>query len=337
MPRALVTGATGFVGSNLVAHLRQLGWDVDCLVRDRARGEQLESLGATLRLGDLSCLETLREATAAQDFVFHLAGRVRALDGQQFIEDNLEGTRRLVQASATANQPPTVVLVSSLAAGGPSQPGNPRQESDADRPISAYGRSKLAAEQAAAELADQVPLSILRPPIIFGPADRASLAIFRGVQLTRLHAVPGFRQLPVSVVHVKDLCDALVRIAEWGTRVAPSNGTVDTSIATYHVAAEETISYGEFGRLAGQAMGYRTLVLPVPKAMFWAVGGAAELWGRLRRQPAVLNLDKVREAVAPGWECSDAKIRKELGYAPAAPLRERFAETAAWYRAQGWL
>jgi hypothetical protein len=71
--------------------------------------------------------------------------------------------------------------------------------------------------------------------------------------------------------------------------------------------------------------------------MFWLVGGAMELLGQLIRQPVVLNLDKVREAVASGWECSDQKLRSQLDYRPAAPLETRFAETAQWYRDQGWL
>ena len=126
--------------------------------------------------------------------MFHVAGRVRALHQQQFTQDNVQGTRNIVSAAAAQEKPPVVVMVSSLAAGGPNQPGVPRRESDDDQPVSAYGKSKLAAERAAAELADRVPLSIVRPPIIFGPADPASLAIFRGVKLMRLHAVPGLRE-----------------------------------------------------------------------------------------------------------------------------------------------
>ena len=338
MPRSLVTGATGFVGSNLVETLYRLGWKVECLVRKASRAATLEQLGATLRLGDLSDVEKIRQATAEKDFVFHVAGRTRALRPEEFTADNVDSTRRLMQACASLANPPTVVLVSSLAAGGPSKPGEPRQESDPDRPISAYGQSKLAAEKAAADLADEAPLSILRPPFIFGQADRASLAIFRGVRLTRIHAVPGYRRLPISVVHVADLCDALVRIAERGTRVeATRNGTVNTAPGTYHVAAERTLTYGELGKMAGRAIGCRTLVLPFPKAGFWIAGGVAEVLGQIRRKPAMLNLDKIREAVASGWECSDEKLRSELGYEPAAKLEDRFTETAEWYREQGWL
>lgn len=338
MPRSLVTGATGFVGSNLVGHLRQQGWDVRCLVRDVQRAKHLEQLGAELALGQLDDFESLVRAAADVDVVFHVAGRVQAFTDQQFTADNVEGTRNVAQACAEASRPPVMIFISSLAAGSPSRPGESRVEEDEDRPISAYGESKLAAERAAAALAEEVPLSIVRPPIIFGPRDRSSLSLFRGVQLLRLHLVPGLRRFPVSLVHVSDLCDALVRVAERGVRVSPSsNGRPNTAAATYHVAAERTIMYGELGRLAAQAMGCRVLVAPLPKSLFWVLGGAMELVSRARGKTGLLNLDKVREALAPGWECSDEKIRTELGYQPAATLEEHFAETAVWYREHGWL
>ena len=338
MPHALVTGATGFVGSNFVAHLCERGWDVRCLVRDKARAAPLEELGAELSLGALHDADSIARAVEETNVVFHLAGRVRALNTRQFTDDNVEGTRHVMEACAAQHQSPVAVVVSSIAAGGPSLPGAPRRESDHDHPVSEYGHSKLAAERAAIKLAGEVPLSIVRPPIVFGPADRASLTIFQSVRMTRLHPVPGLRQFPVSVVHVADLCDALVRIAEHGERVIPpQNGSPHCSTGTYYVAAERTLMYGELGKLAAQAVGCSALTLPLPKVLFWLVGGSAEVVGQIRRRPVVLNLDKVREAVATGWECSDEKIRRELDYQPAEPLEQRFAETVAWYREHGWL
>jgi len=219
MPRMLVTGATGFVGSNLVAHLRKQDWPVRCLVRDKARATTLQQLGAELSLGTLADQESLERAIADTEVVFHLAGRIRALRSQEFIKDNAEGTRRVAEACAAQKNPPVMVLVSSMAAGGPSRPGSPRRESDADQPVSDYGRSKLAAERAAMGMSNEVPVSIIRPPIIFGPGDRSSLPIFQGVKSLRLHPVPGFRKFPISIVYVADLCEALVRIAERGERV----------------------------------------------------------------------------------------------------------------------
>ncbi len=338
MLRSLVTGATGFVGSNLAGHLRQQGWDVRCLVRDVQRAKYLDELGAELTLGRLDDFDSLVRAVVDVDVVFHTAGRVQAFTDQQFMADNVEGTRNVARACAEASRSPALIFISSLAAGGPSRPGEPRQEGDEDRPISAYGESKLAAERAAAALANEVPLSIVRPPIIFGQRDRSSLTIFRGVQKLRLHPVPGLRKFPISVVHVSDLCDALVRIAERGARVSPlSNGRPNIASGTYHVAAERTIMYGELGHLVARAIGCRVVALPVPKLLFWVFGGVVEVISRMRGRPGLMNLDKIREALAPGWECSDEKIRAELGYQPAATLEERFAETAAWYREQGWL
>lgn len=338
MPRTLVTGATGFVGSNVVAQLRQRGWEVGCLVRDAARGAPLKQLGATLHVGRLGNRESLERAVAGVETVFHVAGRVRALAERQFREDNLDGTRNLIEACATQLTPPVVVLVSSLAAGGPSRLGNPRKETDFDQPVSDYGRSKLAAEGAARALADEVPISVLRPPIIFGPADRASLPIFQSVRWLRLHLVPGFRRFPVSIVHVADLCDALIRIAENGARLTKERAhAAQSAEGIYYVAAERTIDYGEMGKLAAKAIGSSAIVLPIPKALFWMIGTGAEVVGQLSRRPGTLNLDKVREALATGWECSDEKIRCELDYAPATSLENRFVETAAWYREAGWL
>lgn len=341
MPSALVTGATGFVGSNLVARLRNADWDVHCLVRDAKRAKSLDALGATLHLGTLSDPDSLERASSGADYVFHVAGRVRALADHEFETDNVDGTRNVVAAAAAQEKPPVVVLVSSLAAGGPNRPGQPRRESDEDRPISAYGKSKLAAERAAALLADEVPISIIRPPIIFGPADTASLAIFRGVKLTRLHAVPGFRRFPVSLVHVADLSDAMMRIAQQGSRVTArnqnTNGEATGSQGIYYIRAERDIPYADLGNLAAQAVGSTSFALPLPKAVFWLIGGAAELYGQFVRKPSVLNLDKIREAVAPAWECCDERLRQELDYQPAATLEERFVETAHWYRENGWL
>lgn len=338
MSRSLITGATGFVGANLAEHLRGCGWEVRCLVRDPHRADHLRQLDVELVQGRLEDRDSLFRAVESVDVVFHAAGRVQALGERQFTADNVDGTRNVAQACAAASQPPTLVYISSLAAAGPSRLGQPRREGDGDQPISAYGRSKLSAERAAAALADEVPLSIIRPPIIFGQRDRSSLKLFRSVYLSRLHPVPGLRKFPISLVHVSDLCDALVRIADRGARVAPSsNGPRDAAAATYYVAAERTVMYGDLGRLVAQAVGRRVAVTPVPKFLFWMLGGVVEVVGHMRGRPGLLNLDKVREALASGWECSDEKLRQQLGYQPAASLEDRFAETAAWYRENGWL
>jgi nucleoside-diphosphate-sugar epimerase len=267
------------------------------------------------------------------DTVFHVAGRVTATHRQEFFFDNVEGTRSVVRAAAECVEPPTVVMVSSLAAGGSSRVGSPRREIDQGVPTSVYGQSKFAAEQAATEFADRVPLSIVRPPVVLGPGDRNGLQLFKSVQMMRVHLTPGYRRMPMSIVHVADLCEGLIQIAERGKRVTRDNPTR----GLYYITSGPAITYGEMGTLAAQALGQHVLVIPTPKTIFWITGGIGELMGRLRRKPGLINWDKVREAVASGWECSDEKLRTELGYQPALSLEQRFADTVAWYREQGWL
>lgn len=341
MTRCLITGASGFVGSNLAAHALAKGWQVRCLVRATSRVEPLEGLAVELAQGHLHDTASLHAACENVDVVFHLAGRVAALREAEYTYDNVEGSRRVAEACAAQPRPPVLVMVSSLAAGGVGTPAAPRHESDPDRPVSAYGRSKLAAEQALVAAAGAAPVSIVRPPMVFGEGDRASLQIFRGMKMLPVHPSPGFRRFPVSLVHVADLCDALTRVALQGERVPSSavrgNGTPAAGQGKYHVAAERNITYGEMGQLAARAAGWVIAPLPLPTPIFWLAGTLGEIVGRVRGRQSILNWDKVREATARGWVCSDEKIRMQLGYQPATTLEARFADTVAWYRAHGWL
>ncbi len=128
----------------------------------------------------------------------------------------------------------------------------------------------MAAERELATFADRVPASVVRPPIVFGPGDHASLQMFRGMKAFPVHPTPGFRRWPVSLVYVEDLCRALIDVALRGERLASSGegggkpqATGEAAAAppgqgVYYVAAQRHVTYGEFGRLAA---GFRCLAL----------------------------------------------------------------------------
>jgi nucleoside-diphosphate-sugar epimerase len=310
------------------------------LVRSTSRLDQIELLEAELNYGSLDDIDSLKTASRGVDVVFHVAGRTAALRSCDYIRDNVEGTRRLAEACAAQPNPPVFVMVSSLAAGGPATPKAPRRERDPDRPISAYGHSKLAAERAISNFASSMPVSIVRPPMVFGQADHASLVMFQQFRKLPVHPSPGFRRFFVSLIHVSDLCDAIARISLQGERLE-ANGESCHSVAngkgTYYVAAERHVTYGQFGQLAARAAGWKVLPLPLPTPIFWFAGSLGEAVGRMRNRASLINIDKVREATAKGWVCSDEKIRAGLGYRPGATLEERFAETVDWYRRHHWI
>ena len=189
-----------------------------------------------------------------------------------------------------------------------------------------------------ATYADRLAISIVRPPMVFGPADRASLQLYRALRKLPLHLSPGMRRFPVSIVYAPDLCDAIIRVAARGERLpATANSQSNLSQGKYYVTAERDLTYGEMGQLAARAAGWRVATIPLPTPIFWIVGGIGETVGRMRGRASLINFDKVREATARGWVCSDEKIRTAMGYQPAATLETQFAETVAWYREHGWL
>ena len=204
--KALVTGATGFVGSHLAEALRGRGDAVTALVRSPKKAEALAPLGIRIVTGDLDDAASLDRAAEGQDIVYHVAGLVAAGSENEFMRCNRDGTASLVAAASRAGAS-RFVLVSSMAAGGPAGQGRPLTGTAPARPVTAYGRSKLAAE--AAVTAGRLPWVIVRPPTVYGPRDHEVLKVFR---MARLGVAPvfgdGSQQL--SAVHGADLASALV-------------------------------------------------------------------------------------------------------------------------------
>ncbi len=341
MSDVLVTGASGFVGFHLVRALRQRGVQVDCLVRRTSKVAHLEALGVGYIYGDVTDPTSLPAAVTGKSVVYHLAGCTAALRREEFYAINEAGTRHLAEACARQSRPPVLVVVSSLAAAGPSPFGRLRTEDDPLAPVSEYGRSKRAAELAAQQFADRVPMTVLRPPIVLGERDAKGAAIFRAIRRLGVHAIPGMAPHRFSILHAADLAEALILAAARGKRLrpgGPSGGNPGDTTGFYFIACDEHPTYVELGRMIRAEVGRpRALILRVPVPIVWVVGACSELAGRWCGKPLALNLDKVREATAGSWTCSSARAAAELGFRVTTPLAERLRQTAQWYRHEGWL
>lgn len=340
MAKVLVTGANGFVGSHLVRALAARGDDVTCLVRKTSKLDRLEPLGARTAYGDVTDAESLADPVADKSVVYHVAGCVAALGKEQFYRVNAQGTENVAGACARLSDPPVLVVVSSLAAAGPAPRGRLRTESDPPRPVSHYGRSKRAGEKAAERYADRVPITVVRPPTIFGEADKSAFPWFYSVERLGVHLAPCWMPQRLSIIHADDLIALLILAAQRGTRLAPVEPeTESTGTGGYYFASgNEHPTHYRLGRMIGKAFGRRrTLVISFPAPAVWLVAGTGELIGQIRRQPVFLGIDKAREATAGSWTCSAQTAVDELGFRVGASLTERLEQTARWYREQGWL
>lgn len=341
MNSALVTGASGFIGRHLVAALAARGWRVRCLVRRTSSVRPLIRAGAELCCGDVTQPDVLGAAVAGADVVFHAAGLTKALHPADLMRVNGQGTWNVCGACAAQPAPPTVVILSSLAAAGPARSGAVRTEDEPPAPTSNYGRSKRAGEIAAEAWAARVPTTIVRPGVVFGPANRDMLDMFRMIATAGAHAIPTYAPPPLSVIHVEDLVQILLLAADKGARLSrqPGSGPLrNTPQGYYFACSPEYPTWTELGRIVADILGCRHLcVLNFLEPFVWLIAGASELLSRLRGQPHMLNLDKVREAIAPSWASSPAAVQRDLGFVTPHSVRHRMEETVDWYLRHRWI
>jgi dihydroflavonol-4-reductase len=326
MMKVLVTGSNGFIGSALVGKLMSQGHAVVCLVRRTSNLRWLDGLPVSTVTADLEKGSGLQEALQGVDWVFHLAGVTKALDRQGYWDGNVLATENLLKASLAQNKLKKFVFVSSQAAAGPSIADHPVTEEIEPHPVSLYGESKRAAEKLVLEFGAHFPVTIVRPPSVYGPRDRDIFVYFQNVNMGLL-LILGKGTQKISIVHVHDLTEGMILAAE----------KANSCNQIYFLSGDGAYDWQTIGGMIASALQKKTWTIHVPVSFLQVTSRISVAYARMIGKPALLNGDKVNEMVQPGWLCSNEKAKIELGYAPAITLAEGLKTTAAWYKEQGWL
>ena len=322
----LVTGGTGFIGSHLTEALSRRGAEIRLLLRRTSSTRWIESVSYRPILADLSeGDEGLKDALDGVDTVYHLAGVLRAARRIDYIRGNVEGTRRLVAAARAQKRPPRVVVLSSLAAAGPSRSGRPLTERDDPRPEGPYAESKLLAEKAAREEADGVPLVILRPPMVYGPRERDFLGACRSTKMgLRLHLGRGERTL--SLIHVRDLVDGIIEAGE-----RAEAGMI------YFVSHPEILTWDQILTGVAEALGRRGMRFVIPEGTLPFIARLGEIVSRLTGKESLINRERTLEWRHRHWVCGPGLAERDWGFRARIPYGDGVRETLEWYQESGWL
>ncbi len=325
----LITGASGFIGGFLVDEALARGYRVTVTVRPTSRLERLRGKPVRMVKADFSDargLETLFNSLPRFECVIHNAGATRAVHPGEFYEVNQGNTRRLLAALATVDRiPGKFIFISSLAACGPGGPrsGKPVNRLPGVRPVSHYGRSKLAAEKEVQ--ISGMPWLIFRPTAVYGPGDRDFLQTIRliakGIDLQ-----VGRGRQDLSFLYVKDLARLVLDAVE-----SPVAGKC------YCVSDGRTYGPACLGASVSRCLGKPARHISVPLFAAMTIAFLSASLARLTRRPSLLGIGKIRELAAANWICDTGPLAADFGFCPRYDLETGMQETLAWYREMGWL
>lgn len=324
---SVVTGASGFVGSHLVDRLIKEGHHVKCILRKSSSRKWLDGKPVEIIDSGLFDRDKLKTILKDADYLFHVAGVVKAKHYQDYLNGNVETTRALLETVAEVNpRIKKVIIVSSLTACGPSMNGITSTEETIEHPLTRYGKSKLEQEKLAKSFMDRLPITIIRPPAVFGPRDTEIFLVFKTYK-AGLMTLIGFDKKELSLVYVEDLVNGIYLAAVSNK----SNGQ------TYFIAAEEINNWIEVSGYLSKAIGRKAINLHLPHFIVYSVAAIAQFFALFSSKAATFNIEKARDFVQNAWTCDVSKAKKELGYSQSITIEEAMIRTAGWYKKEKWL
>ena len=329
--KILITGASGFIGSFIVEEALNRGLEVWAAVRKSSSRQFLTDERIHFIELDLSSEERLKEQMKGIgfDYVVHAAGVTKCLHKEDFRRINTEGTQHLVNALLALQMPlKRFVYISSLSIMGAireQQPYTEILESDTPHPNTAYGKSKLEAEQWL-DKQTRLPYVILRPTGVYGPRERDYFMIAKSIKAHTDFAV-GFKQQDITFVYVTDVVQAVFLAMEKGM-----------TGRRYFLSDGEVYQSSTFSDLIHEELGRPWWIrIKAPIWLLRIITFCGEYAGHLTGKVTALNNDKYNIMRQRNWRCDIRPARQELGFEPQVKLPEGVRRSVKWYQDNNWL
>jgi len=326
---ALVTGASGFVGSAVARAARARGLSLRLLVREASPRRNIEGLDAEIVVGDMADPAAMDRAMAGAKYLFHVAAdyRLWARDPEEIVRHNLEGTTA-VMTSALAAGVERIVYTSSVATLGFYNDGRPSDETLPLTPaeaIGAYKRSKVMAERVVQQMAAErgLPVVTVSPSTPIGPRDIKPTPTGRIIVEAAAGRMPAFLDTGLNLVHVDDVAEGHMLALEKGR------------IGENYILGGQDISLGQFLADIANLVGRKPPTVSLPRAPLYPLALVTEAIAQLTGKEPFLTRDALKMA-SHHMFFSSAKAARELGYA-ARPYPQAIADAIAWFREAGYL
>jgi nucleoside-diphosphate-sugar epimerase len=295
-------------------------------VRHTSDLASLKGLPVNLYVGDVREPGTLDLPTQDVDYIFHLAAELMVASEEAFEATNTRGTENLLKA-AEKNAAGTLkrfLIASSQAAVGPGTDPTPVEETAEARPISWYGVSKKKVEQLAHDWAGRLPITIVRPPAVYGEREK-DLSRTYPIVASRLQPKLGFQKKHLSMVYAGDLARGMAMAAE--SEAAKGR--------TYFLAHPDVLTDVAVTRTTGEAMGKRFgIPLPTPHALLRLAAPLAELAYHFTGDRPPITRDKVREVSQRYWVADPSKAREDFGWEAQYSFLEGMKKTLPYFFAE---
>lgn len=334
MKKIAITGASGFIGSFLIEKALQKGLDTYAILRSTSSKKYLKdnrinflNFNLADKVGMIDQFKELKSRGIVFDYFIHNAGATKVVHKADYLKINFEYTQNLVEALVESDcTPKKFIYMSSLAAYGPGDPvtGEPIKESDTPKPLTLYGKSKLASEQYIRSLND-FPFIIIRPTGVIGPRDTEFISFYKTINRSIEPYIGSPNQL-LTFIYIKDLIQLIFK-------------TIDSDLVNKSYFATDGIRYTgtEFAAIVKKVLSKKTIRIVFPKMVIKPIAFVSEHVSRMFGKPSILNTEKYKELTAHNWLCDSSPAERDFAFKAEYDLRTGLIETIEWFKQNGQL